>query len=145
MSTTVKKYPRAKVSRHATLDGWVIDLIIRENAKPKRVNATYASIPWARRAAQIKLGVKVDPMPGKEAAKPGTPIVRTQEPEQAPEPKLEVFERPKPVAVDAGTCDRCKRPMRPAASRAVDYPGTTLRQRKGLCQSCHQAATRPAR
>ncbi|WMI32995.1 hypothetical protein SEA_PEGGYLEG03_54 [Arthrobacter phage PeggyLeg03] len=143
MSTTVKKYPRAKVSRHATLDGWVIDLIIRENAKPKRVNATYASIPWARRAAQIKLGVKVDPAPTSRPHPLPAPA-----PTPAPAaPKFEVFERPKTVAVtkDAGTCGKCERPMRPAGSKASDHPGTVLRQRAGLCQSCHQAATRPAR
>jgi hypothetical protein len=138
MSTTfVKKYPRALVKRHATLDGWVIDLMLRENAKPKRVNATYASIPWAARAARIKLGVNPGPAP----AKAPRPI---EAPAPAPA-QFEVFERPAPVKQDAGTCERCKRPMRPAGTKAADYPGTTLRQRKGLCQSCHQAATRPAR
>lgn len=146
MSTTVKKYPRAKVSRHATLDGWVIDLILRENAKPKRVNATYASIPWARRAAQIKLGVKVDPAPTSRPHPLPIPAAATLAAPLAPaDPEFEVFERPTPVAKDPGTCGKCKRSMRPAGTKAADHPGTTLRQRKGLCQSCHQAATRPAR
>ncbi|AYN57322.1 hypothetical protein PBI_BRIDGETTE_56 [Arthrobacter phage Bridgette] len=139
MNTTVKKYPRAKVSRHATLDGWVIDLIIRENAKPKRVNATYASIPWARRAAQIKLGVKVDPMPGKDSAPAAQP---DRTPRLTPELVAAITPpapRPTPVTADAGACGKCQRPMRPAGSKAADHPGTVLRQRAGLCQSCYQA------
>lgn len=141
-ATFTKKYPRAKVSRHATLDGWVIDLILRENAKPKRVNATYASVPWAFRAAHIKLGVNPGPAPAK------APKTVPAAPAPAPAaPKFEVFERPRVAVVtkDAGTCELCKRPMRPAGTKTADYPGTTLRQRKGLCQSCHQAATRTAR
>lgn len=144
MSTTtfVKKYPRAKVSRHATLDGWVIDLIFSEKAKPRRVNATYASVPWAARAAHIKLGVKPGPAPAKAPRPVPTPAPAPAAPAPA---ELTVFERPIPVKQDAGTCERCKRPMRPAGTKAADHPGTTLRQRKGLCQSCHQTATRPAR
>ncbi|MET4094588.1 hypothetical protein [Arthrobacter sp. UYCu712] len=63
MSSFPKKYPRAKVSRHATLDGWVIDLIQRKGAKPKRVAATYSSIAWADRAARLKLGCKTADLP----------------------------------------------------------------------------------
>ncbi len=125
MTTTfVKKYPRAKVSRHASLNGWVIDIIHRANARPNRVAATYATIAWADRAARLKLGVKVHPAP------PGTVDIV--------QPDMEI---PRP-AKDYGTCKPCGRPMRPAGSRASDFPGTTLRQREGLCQSCNQAAKR---
>lgn len=140
MSTTKfsKKYPRARVKRHATLDGWTIELFLKANAKAMKVNATYASIPWAFRAAHIKLGVNPGPAPAKAPKPVSTPAIPTLAAPTA-------VERPAPVKQDAGTCERCKRPMRPAGTKAADHPGTTLRQRKGLCQSCHQAATRPAR
>ena len=110
MSTFIKTYPRAKVSRHPSVNGWVIDLIQRENASPRRVAATYASIVWADRAARAKL--------------------------PAPRPT-----RAAPV-VGHGICALCDRPMRPAGARAADYPGTTLRQREGLCQPCNQRIKR---
>ncbi|AYN57460.1 hypothetical protein HOU47_gp54 [Arthrobacter phage Constance] len=135
-TTFVKKYPRAKITRHKTLDGWVIDLMLRATAKPIRVNATYATIPWAIKAAHSKLGVKSS-QPAPADPSPASPSFTGEAPT--------VVKSPAPVATDAGTCDRCKRPMRPVGAKAADYPGTTLRQRKGLCQSCHQAATRPAR
>jgi hypothetical protein len=136
MSTFVKVYPRAKVSRHKTLDGWVIDLLLKSSAKPMRVNATYASIAWAHKAANSKLGVKAKPATG--------------EPVKDSAPKPAALAAPAAVAVPTmprgtkGTCERCRRPMRPAGSKAADYPGTTLRQREGLCQSCHQSSKRPA-
>jgi hypothetical protein len=126
MSTSfVKKYPRAKVTRHPSLNGWVIDILLRETAKPKRVSATYSSIAWAHKAAGLKLGVKA---------------TVTQRP--APAKGFERFERKRPVSADAGTCTPCGRPMRPAGTKAVDYPGTTLRQRDGLCQSCNNRIQR---
>ncbi|MHC6592404.1 hypothetical protein [Arthrobacter sp. C152] len=133
MSTFVKKFPRAKVSRHATLDGWVIDLIQRETAKPKRVAATYASIAWAHRAAHVKLGI---PVP---ATTPAAPAPVRAVPAEVLPPKP----APKPRATkDYGICKPCGRPMRPAGSKAADYPGTTLRQRDDLCQSCCQTQKR---
>lgn len=108
-----KRYPRATVKRHPNLNGWVIDLIWRAGAKPQRVAATYASIPWAHKAARRKLGLK-SPAPGNTAS----------------------------AGQATGTCDTCGRPMRPAGSRASAYPGTMLRQREGLCQPCNQKAKR---
>lgn len=119
-----KAYPRARVSRHATLNGWVIDLIQREGGKPKRVAATYSTIPWAYRAALTKLGIKIPP-----AAPPGT--AHAKAPESSP--GLEVSHRP---ALGPGTCHKCERPMRRQGTKATDHPGTVLRQREGLCQSC---------
>lgn len=113
MSSFTKTYPRAKVSRHPNLDGWVIDLIQRAGAKPKRVAATYSTIAWADKAARLKL--------------PAPRPVRAAHP-----------------AAGFGTCTPCGRPMRPAGSLAADHPGTTLRQREGLCQSCNARAKREA-
>lgn len=128
MTTTfVKKYPRAKVSRHPSLNGWVIDIIHRESSRPNRVAATYATIAWADRAARMKLGIKVRP------PQPGTTDIVQPD-----------MDTPR-LAKDYGTCTPCGRPMRPAGSRASDFPGTTLRQREGLCQSCNQAAKRDPR
>jgi hypothetical protein len=110
MSTFIKTYPRAKVSRHPSVNGWVIDLIQRAGAKPQRVSATYSSIVWADKAARLKL----------------------------PAPRLT---RAAPV-VGHGICNPCGRPMRPAGAKAADYPGTTLRQREGLCQPCNQRIKR---
>lgn len=59
MSAFIKKYPRALVKPTANATGFTIDLIQRAGAKPKRVKATYASIPWAHRAALLKLGYPV--------------------------------------------------------------------------------------
>lgn len=141
----VKKYPRAKVSRHPKINGWVIDLFQREGARPKRVAATYATVAFADRAARVKLGITApavfessrtldlapstpDParivrlVPVRQATAT-TPRTRAPHGEQGP-----------------GTCTLCSRPMRPAASKAVDYPGTALRQREGLCQSCYKKA-----
>lgn len=134
MSTFVKVYPRAKVSRHKTLDGWVIDLLLKSSAKPMRVNATYASIAWAHKAANSKLGVKAKPATGETVKAP------------APKPAPAAPAAPVPTMPRGtkGTCERCRRPMRPAGSKAADHPGTTLRQREGLCQSCHQSSKRPA-
>ncbi|AYN57835.1 hypothetical protein HOU49_gp47 [Arthrobacter phage Eileen] len=135
MSAFVKSYPRAKVTRHKTLDGWVIDLYLRATAKPIRVNSTYASITWAHKAAAQKLGVKAK-------------TVQAAAPVKAPAPKPGPAAPAAPVPTmprgTKGTCGRCHRPMRPAGSKAADYPGTTLRQREGLCQSCHQSSKRLA-
>lgn len=129
MSSFIKTYPRAKVSRHKTLDGWTIDLIQRAGAKPKRVAATYATIAWADRAARLKLG----PKPREEKSRPL--------PAAAPS-SFEVFARPGIAAVDPGKCIPCGRPMRPAGAKAADHPGTTQRQRAGLCQPCNQRIKR---
>lgn len=128
MSSFIKKYPRAKISRHATLDGWVIDLIQRETAKPKRVAATYASITWAHRAAHVKLGLPVPAMKPSNEARVEAPVQPTPAPRPAKAPDLR----------DHGTCKPCNRRMRPAGTKIADYPGTVLRQRDGLCQSCYQ-------
>jgi hypothetical protein len=128
MST--KKYPRAKISRHPNLNGWVIDLIQRDGAKPKRVAATYATIPWADHAARLKLGL--NPTPPKPLVTKPAPI------RQAPAAVLTPKPAPKPrEPKNAGTCIPCGRDMRPAGTKASDYPGTVLRQREGLCQSCN--------
>jgi hypothetical protein len=138
MSAFVKEYPRAKVSRHPRINGWVIDLFQREGARPKRVAATYATVAFAARAARVKLGITSEPTAPK------------------PSPRFEVFQRPTNTVSQApaprtraphgerstGTCTPCARPMRPAGSKAADYPGTTLRQREGICQSCYQKAKR---
>lgn len=137
----MKKYPRAKISRHATLDGWVIDLIQRANAKPKRVAATYASIHWATRAARLQLGLPASPE-------------RKPQPHARAEPAIDLSTVAAHTAVSrapqsgrspngtraAGTCNTCHRPMRPAGTRAAEHPGTTLRQREGLCQPCNHKA-----
>lgn len=135
MSSFIKKYPRAKVSRHPNLNGWVIDLIQRETAKPKRVAATYSNIAWADRAARTKLGLK-----------PRPPLPT---PQQAPDtmqlpaaPEVEAPTATRPVDQGHGICDPCNRPMRPAGSKPTDYPGAVLRQRANLCQSCNQKAKR---
>jgi hypothetical protein len=129
MSAFLKKYPRALIKRHPKANGWTIDLIQRAGTKPKRVAATYASIPWAHRAACQKLGLKVEPTPPVEVkARPALPA-----PGDLPRPK------------DYGFCNTCRRPMRPAGSKVADYPGTTLRHREGLCQSCNKTARRAAR
>lgn len=131
MTAFVKKYPRARISTRPNIKGWVIDLIFWEGAKPKRVAATYASIPWAYKSAHEKLGVN-----------PTT----TTAPKPAPAP-AEPALRPKRTRSSngfraKGTCGTCNRPMRPAGTKASDHPGTTLRQREGLCQSCNARATR---
>jgi hypothetical protein len=123
MSAFVKTYPRAKVSQNTSRSGWVIDLIQRAGAKPKRVSATYSSIAWANKAARTKL-------PARQAPKP------------QPARGLELFERPKGAKGSTGICTPCGRPMRPVGTKAADHPGTTLRQREGLCQSCYQRAAR---
>jgi hypothetical protein len=124
MSAFVKTYPRAKVSRHPRINGWVIDLIHRAGARPNRVAATYVTAEFAARAALVKLGVKVPP---------AAPVAKG----------FQVFEPKRLTAArDYGTCAPCGRPMRPAGSKSADYPGTTLRQRDGMCQSCYQKAKR---
>lgn len=144
MSSFTKKYPRAKVSRHPNLNGWVIDLIQRETAKPKRVAATYSSIPWADRAARAKLGLKPRPLlPTPAPAPEGTPWVPAPVLDvEAPAPAVEPVAVTRPVDQGCGICDRCIRPMRPAGSKPTDYPGAVLRQRANLCQSCNQKAKR---
>jgi hypothetical protein len=136
MSAFVKKYPRAKVSRHARINGWVIDLIQRDGARPRRVAATYVSAAFAGRAARVKLGIKDLPAQ--------TPPTLTGRP--APLPAPAAVEVPRTRAPkgerSTGICTPCERPMRPAGTKAADYPGTTLRQREGLCQTCHQKAVR---
>ncbi len=141
--TTTRKFPRAKVSRHKTLDGWVIDLLLKANAKPMRVNATYASIAWAHKAAIQKLGVKTGtPAPASPlAVKRLITAAEVPSHDRLDEVALTRLTAPLPTK---GTCNRCHRPMRPAGSKAADYPGTTLRQREGLCQSCHQSSKRLA-
>jgi len=69
MSTFTKTYPRALVKPHPKLHGWTIDLIQRAGAKPKRVAATYSSIPFAFRAARLKLGLPVSPRAAKDTQK----------------------------------------------------------------------------
>jgi hypothetical protein len=136
MSAFVKKYPRAKVSRHPKVNGWVIDLIQRDGARPKRVAATYATASFADRAARLKLGFKV-PAPERPAPRL-IPIIE----EPAPEPAAAPRTRAPHGARSTGTCAPCGRPMRPAGSKASTYPGTTLRQREGLCQTCYQKSLR---
>ena len=117
--TTTKTYPRARVSRHPVLDGWTVGLILRANAKPIKVNATYATIAFAHKSALTKLGVKTPATTGASTAKGLVSV-------------------PKPVeAKNAGTCIPCGRPMRPAGTKAADFPDTVLRQREHLCQTCH--------
>ncbi len=130
-----KKYPRAKVSRHANLNGWVIDLIQREGAKPRRVAATYATIPWADHAARLKLGLKpATPKPFPTQPRPSAPAAQPA----APTP----YDRAARVPARAGTCNHCDAPMRPAGTKSSDYPGTKLRQREGICQSCNNKVNR---
>lgn len=148
MSGLVKKYPRARVSRHPRINGWVIDLIQRDGARPRRVAATYVTAEFAARAALAKLGHT----PTTPAAP--RPSMFTQPGERPPVRNFEVFERPAPKesaepskrsprgARATGTCTPCGRPMRPAGSKSADYPGTTLRQRDGICQTCYQKAKR---
>lgn len=146
MSTFIKKYPRAKVSRHPVLDGWVIGLLLRAGAKPIKVNATYATIDFAHKAALVKLGFKPQPA----AVKAASP--KQQEWKQGPDGTAlpakvadmsQVGPAPRGSARNhPGTCKPCGRPMRPAGTKAADYPGTTLRQRDGLCQSCNYSQKR---
>ena len=124
MSAFMKKYPRALIKRHPNANGWTIDLIQRAGTKPKRVAATYASIPWAARAARQKLGLPTGPLPKVEVKpRPALPA-----PAELHTPKN-----------DFGTCVRCERPMRKANTKLTDFPGTVLRQREGICQSCSKA------
>lgn len=141
MSAFVKKYPRARVAPHPTLNGWTIDLIQREGAKPRRIAATYASITWAHRAARTKLGLPPGPIPAAQTIpRPTLPAPAT-----LTQPATQPVRKPSPIGGRAsGTCNTCNRPMRPAGSKASDYPGTTLRQREGLCQSCNQKAKKEA-
>lgn len=125
MSKFPKKYPRALIKRHPKANGWTIDLIQRAGAKPKRISATYASVPWAHRAARQKLGLKVDP----------APVVEVKPRPALPAPS----QLPKLKAKDYGTCIHCERPMRKAGTKLSEYPGTVLRQREGICQSCNKA------
>lgn len=144
---TTKTYPRAKVSRHPVLDGWTIDLLLRAGAKPIKVNATYATIEFAHKSALAKLGIKPKPAAPAKAASP-----RQQEWKEGfdrtPAPaKVADTSQAGPVPRGAartnpGTCVPCGRPMRPVGTKAADYPGTTLRQRDGLCQSCNKSQTR---
>ncbi len=120
-----KTYPRARISRHPNLNGWVIDLIQRDGAKAKRVAATYSTIPWADRAARTKLGIKLPP----PAPRPANVV-------PAPPPTPPAAPPVKRPAQDAGTCEPCGRPMRRTGEKSADHPGTVLRQREGLCQSC---------
>ena len=131
MSTFAKKYPRAKVSRHATLNGWVIDIIMGAKSRPSRVKATYATIPFAVKAAHAKLGVPTSPGTAPVARADGALVNATKQPERAPK--------------NAGTCKPCGRPMRPAGTKAADYPGAVVRQREGLCQSCNYSSKKAAR
>jgi hypothetical protein len=149
MSAFVKKYPRAKVSRHARINGWVIDLIQREGARPKRVAATYATAAFADRAARVKLGAippaVYKPLP--QHVRPLGSARVTVEPEarpaQAPQAPADTRRTRAPHGErSTGTCTPCGRPMRPAGTKAADYPGTTLRQRDGICQTCYQKAKR---
>lgn len=128
--TTTKTYPRAKVSRHPVLDGWTIDLILKAGAKPIKVNATYATIEFAHRSALTKLGVKT-PAPTAGARRP--------EPTLAPAKPKERQIQP------AGTCIPCGRAMRHCNTLSADYPGTVLRQREGLCQTCAKTQSRAVR
>ncbi|WP_314325472.1 hypothetical protein [Paenarthrobacter ilicis] len=135
----VKKYPRALIKRHQNANGWTIDLIQRAGVKPKRVAATYASIPWATRAARQKLGLPVAAVQAAHRPTLPTPAELSQGLEQLKRPVP-----PKPKK-DAGHCNQCNRAMRPAGTKTADYPDTVLRQRAGLCQSCHNSNNRAAR
>lgn len=137
MNAFVKAYPRARVSRHPKINGWVIDLVQREGARPRRVAATYASPVFADRAARVKLGAEAP----KEYV-PRPPMF-AQPGERPPARNFEVFQ-PKAALSErsTGKCEVCGRPMRPAGSKAADYPGTTLRQRDGLCQTDYQKTKR---
>jgi hypothetical protein len=137
MSAFVKAYPRAKVGRHPQINGWVIDLVQREGARPKRVSATYATIGFAARAARLKLGLTPPPPPMVPR-----PVEEVLQLPTAPAPVPAVRSRAVNGERSTGTCEPCGRPMRPAGSKAADYPGTTLRQRDGICQTCYQKAKR---
>lgn len=126
MSTFVKKYPRARVSPHPTLNGWVIDLIMGPKGRPSRVKATYATIPFATKAAHIKLGIPTTP--GEAPVLPS---------ERAAADASKRKHSAASLTKDHGTCRSCNRPMRPAGTKAADFPGKVLRQREGLCQSCN--------
>lgn len=152
MTTTItsatKKYPRAKV--RPVLNGWAVDLLLRAGAKPIKVHATYATIDFARKAALVKLGVKAEAKP---APKPASPKQQEwkQGPDKTPAPaKVADTSQSGPVPrgtarTNPGTCKPCGRPMRPAGTRATDYPGTVLRQRDGLCQSCNYQSKKEAK
>lgn len=135
MSGFVKKYPRARVSRHPRINGWVIDLVQRAGARPRRVTATYVTAEFAARAALVKLGhTPVAPlplMPSRPALAAAPAVTAPAAPARAPRGNR-----------STGTCTPCGRPMRPAGSKSADYPGTTLRQRDGICQTCYQKAKR---
>ncbi|MDQ0854817.1 hypothetical protein QFZ79_002928 [Arthrobacter sp. V4I6] len=134
MSAFVKAYPRAKVSRHPKINGWVIDLFHREGARPQRVSATYATVGFAARAARLKLGLT--PPPPLLEPRPAAEVLQLTAPAPVVRTRAANGER------STGTCTPCGRPMRPAGSKATDYPGTTLRQRDGICQTCYQKAKR---
>lgn len=133
-----KVYPRARVFHHPSLDGWNIELLQREGDKPKKVAATYSSIPWAHRAARVKLGLP--PIPG--PAKPSPPPARIDLPDLSRHISLPAPTAPPTLPLGAvgpgGLCGTCNRPMRYTKTKAADHPGTVLRQREGLCQSCNQ-------
>jgi len=144
VSAFVKKYPRARVSRHPHINGWVIDLIQRDGARPKRVAATYVTPVFAARAALIKLGVQAPAAPA--APRLTTPLFqdtgRSLSAPVAPAKKPATATKPTKAA---GTCQTCNRPMRRAGMKAADHPGTVARRRDGLCQSCALRAEREGR
>lgn len=133
-----KTYPRARVSQHPNLKGWNIELIQREGATPKKVVATYSSIPWAHRAARVKLGLPAIPGP----AEPSAPPARMELPDLSRHISLPAPAAPHTLPLGthgpAGLCGTCNRPMRYTKTKSADHPGTVLRQREGLCQSCNQ-------
>ena len=142
MNAFVKRYPRARVSRHPLVNGWVIDLIQRNGAKPSRVGATYVTAEFAVRAALVKLGVQpsapLPPLPPRT-----TPAVRQlATPTQPPGANHRSFRKWLPEVHPGNTCIPCGRPMRPTGTKASEHPNTVLRQREGLCQSCCQRAKR---
>jgi hypothetical protein len=134
----IKAYPRARVRRHPRINGWIIDLYRWEGAKPERVAATYATPAFANQAARVKLG---PPAPRGSRVPPRPPA-----PDPAPDPLPVVVTAPRTRSANGqqatGTCIPCGRPMRPAGTRSAAWPNTTLRQREGLCQTCHQKAKR---
>jgi len=143
MSSFAKKYPRARISRHPHINGWVIDLIQRDGARPKRVAATYVTPVFAARAALAKLGVQAPAAPA--APRLTTPLFedtgRSRGTTAVPVKKPAA---PPKATADAGTCEECNRPMRPVGTKVADHPGTVARRRKGICQSCALRAEREA-
>lgn len=126
MSAFVKKYPRARIAPHPNLNGWTVDILMGAKARPSRIKATYATIPFAAKAAHAKLGVPQAPAEAPSAAPTAEPAAAPQE----------------AATPDAGTCHVCNRPMRFQRTKVADFPGTVARRREGICMSCALKAER---